>query len=297
MTRNPLYAVLLVALGAAGGAFIVSEGERGTSPRVEAPTRPSTSAAPRDPAPRAAVDRAPAELERRIDRLTAQLAAEIDQRHRIEERLEELSAQLAALGVPANQSATAAEAPASAEVAAAAPQPRTDGAATAFESALIAAGVEARTAAEIKRRRDDLTLAEMYLRDQATREGWLDSPRFKDEMAQIDEQRTTIRDEIGDDRYDRYLAALGEPNRVTVDEVMADSPAAHAGLQAGDVVLRYGDMRIFAPGELVAETRGGTAGETVRLGILRGGQLIEVDVPRGPLGLRIAAGHADPGGG
>jgi C-terminal processing protease CtpA/Prc len=175
---------------------------------------------------------------------------------------------------------------------AAADEPR-----SAVERALIAAGVDAATAVDIKRRRDEVTMAEMYLRDQATREGWLDTPRFRDEMDAVERQRTSIRDEVGDDGYDRYLAALGEPNRVRVDEVFTESPAASAGLQPGDVVLRYGEDRIFAPDDLVAATRRGTAGEPVRVQVLRHGERIELDVPRGPLGLRIAASQADPGEG
>jgi membrane-associated protease RseP (regulator of RpoE activity) len=159
---------------------------------------------------------------------------------------------------------------------------------TATERALIAAGVAAADAADIRRRSDELTLDELYLRDQAEREQWLDTPRFREELAEIERWRPSIRD-------DRYLAALGEPNRVSVEEVLLDSAAAQAGLRAGDVVLRYGEARIFNPGELVAETRGGNAGESVRLEILRGGERLEIEVPRGPLGLRIAASHGNPG--
>src|SRR5262249_55474515 len=139
------------------------------------------------------------------------------------------------------------------------------------------------------RRRDTLSLSEIYLRDQAAREGWLDTPRFTAQMAEIEQQRTSIRDEIGDEAYDRYLAAVDQPNRVAVDEVLLDSPAAVAGLQAGDVVLRYGETRIFSPSELVTATREGTAGENVQLEIIRQGQQFEIDVPRGPLGVTIAA--------
>ena len=110
-------------------------------------------------------------------------------------------------------------------------------------------------------------------------------------------QRTSIRDEIGDEAYDRYLAALDHPNRVAVDAVLLESAAAVAGLQAGDVVLRYGETRIFSLDDLVAATRGGIAGETVRVAILRQGRRFEIEVPRGPLGVRIAASRGDPGEG
>jgi C-terminal processing protease CtpA/Prc len=169
-----------------------------------------------------------------------------------------------------------------------------DASTSAVERALAAAGVDAATAADIKRRRDELIMSEMYLRDRATREQWLDSPRFTAEMAAIDAQRTSIRDEVGDEAYDRYLFALGQTNRVRIDDVLAQSPAAQAGLQTGDVIVRYGDTRIFAPEELVAETRAGAAGETVRLQVVRNGEQVELEVPRGPLGLMIAATQGTP---
>jgi S1-C subfamily serine protease len=146
----------------------------------------------------------------------------------------------------------------------------------------------------MKRRQDDLAMAEIYLRDQATREQWLNSPRFRDELAAIEAQRVSVRDEIGDEAYDRFLFAQGQTNRVRVDDVMLDSVAAQAGLQTGDILLRYGDDRIFAPEELVNATRSGRAGESIRLEILRNGARIEVQVPRGPLGLRIAASQSEP---
>jgi hypothetical protein len=241
------------------------------------------------------------DLERRIDRLAASLARETAARHALEERLEGLAAQLAERdgGVDETATASGAQVVESAETAAAGPGEAEDATAgdsstSAMERALAAAGIDVDTAADIKRRRDELTMMELALRDRATREAWLDTPRFEGELAAIEEQRLSVRDEIGDSAYDRYLYALGHPNRVRVDDVMSESPAAQAGLRNGDVILRYGDTRIFAPDELVAQTRGGTVGETIRLEVLRDGERLEVDVPRGPLGLQIAAMQAEP---
>jgi membrane-associated protease RseP (regulator of RpoE activity) len=165
---------------------------------------------------------------------------------------------------------------------------------SAMERALAAAGLDPATVADIKRRDDESAMAEINLRNRATREQWLDSPRFNAEMAAIEAQRTPLRDEIGDDAYDRYLFALGETNRVRVDDVLEQSPAAQAGLQTGDLIVRYGDARLFNPSELVNQTRSGTEGEAVQLEIIRDGQRLEVQVPRGPLGLRVAATQGNP---
>jgi hypothetical protein len=245
-------------------------------------------------------------LERRLELLAAKLAAEAEERRRLEGQLEGLATELAALRGGGHETpravaskpepAAAAPAPQAAPSGAADPAPIYD-ASTAMQHALVAAGIDTTTATEIRRRRDELSLSEIYLRNQAEREGWLDTPDFAAKMAEIDRQRTSIRDEIGDEAYDRYLTALDHPNRVAVNEVMLESPAAAAGMQAGDVVLRYGDTRIFAPGELVTATRSGTAGETVRMEIIRQGQRFEIEVPRGPLGVSIAASRGDPGEG
>ena len=250
-------------------------------------------------------DRRAIRMERQLERLASKLAAEAEERRRLEQRLEGLATELTALRASGHQTpqaaasnrepvADAATAPAAS--AAAGPADAAH-ASTSMERALAAAGVDPGTAADIKRRRDELALSEIYLRDQAVREGWLDTPRFGAEMADIEQQRTSVRDEIGDEAYDRYLAALNQPNRVAVDEVLLESPAAAAGLQAGDVVRRYGETRIFAPNELVTATRGGVAGEAVRVEIVRQGRRFEIDVPRGPLGIRITASHGDPSGG
>lgn len=250
--------------------------------------------------------RDPAALTRQIERLKAVLEAEAAERQRLAQRLEAVEAQLSGLQAAADDSrsepalGTRAQSIAAADTAVA-DQPTAgsvppDDGSTPVERALVAAGLDPLAATEIKRRRDELTLAELSLRDQATREQWLDAPRFQEEMAQLDAQRISIRDEVGDDGYDRYLAALGEPNRVRVAEVLSESPAAAAGFLNGDVVLQYGDTRIFAPDDLVGETRAGNAGESVRVTVLRQGQRIEIDVPRGPLGLRIAASQGAPDG-
>jgi S1-C subfamily serine protease len=137
-------------------------------------------------------------------------------------------------------------------------------------------------------------MAEISLRDLAIREGWVDTPRFDEELAEINGQRTSIRDEIGDEAYDRYLFAQGHTNRVRIDDVMTESPAAIAGLQPHDMILRYGDTRVFLPEDLVTETQGGIAGEMVRLEVIRNGERLHIDVPRGPLGVRIAPTQDSP---
>ena len=56
---------------------------------------------------------------------------------------------------------------------------------------------------------------------------------------------------------------------VLIGEVEADSPAAKAGLQVGDVVTAADDEKIEAPSDLSRAIRRKKAGDTVKLDILR----------------------------
>jgi S1-C subfamily serine protease len=113
-------------------------------------------------------------------------------------------------------------------------------------------------------------------------------------LDQIETERLAIRDEIGDDAYDHYLYAVGRPNRVYVTDTMVNSPAAIAGLQASDVIVRYGGARIFTPDDLIAETQVGTQGEPTLVDITRQDKPLQLEVPRGPLGLRIGVTQEAP---
>jgi hypothetical protein len=301
MVRKVLASALLVAVGAAAASVMMSpKAETDAAARPDRP--PQAGSAPaREPVAfgeRPAADRPQSDVARRVELLSARVAEEAAERQRLEARIDTLTAQLAALGGDARDAAPAGAAalsgPGDNAAASDSNAVPLDFTVSAMERALEAAGIDAGTASDIKRRRDELTMKGMYLRDEATREQWLDSPRFAQEMAAIDAQRTSVRDEIGDAAYDQYLFALGHPNRVRVDEVLSESPAAQAGLQPGDMILRYGETRIFAPDELVAQTRGGTMGDTVRLEIIRNGERLQVEVPRGPLGLQIAATQDQP---
>jgi len=159
---------------------------------------------------------------------------------------------------------------------------------------LTEVGLPPAVVADVKRRYDELAKDEISLRNLATEEGWIGTPEFAEELDQIETERLAIRDEIGDDAYDHYLFASGQPNRVYVTEALADSPAAEAGLQTSDVIVRYGGTRILTPDDLIAETQVGSPGETVRVDITRNGEPMTLEVPRGPLGLGIGVTQEPP---
>jgi hypothetical protein len=150
------------------------------------------------------------------------------------------------------------------------------------ETALIGIGVYEDDARRLRERWEQWQMERLYIIDQATREGWLRSPRHRQEQLSV---RQALREDLSDQDYDLLLFATGQPNRVAVRDVLDRSPARDAGLQTGDIILSYGDTRVFRPRELKRQTAAGEPGEFVRLGVARGDQRITLYVPRGPLGV------------
>ena len=66
-----------------------------------------------------------------------------------------------------------------------------------------------------------------------------------------------------------------------VRQVMPGSPADKAGMQSFDILLTFGDQKLFAPRQLVQLVRGSNDGEKVTLQVIRGGATIPVEVTVG----------------
>ena len=161
-------------------------------------------------------------------------------------------------------------------------------------SSLISAGVDAFTAEEITRRQNEVDLARLVLRYKAIRDGYIRSPRYRDELQTINNGRTSIREEVGDEYFDRYLFASGRSNRIGVTSVMAGSAAESAGIEKGDLILRYGEQRLFEFRELQTATVEGDRTGLVDVTVMRDGFLVVMSIPRGPLGVRLSPRRIDP---
>jgi membrane-associated protease RseP (regulator of RpoE activity) len=128
------------------------------------------------------------------------------------------------------------------------------------------------------------------------------------QQAQFDAQRNgqqyrgvnteeALRKEIGDAEYEQYLAGTGRSTTVQVMEVLASSAAERSGLKAGDQIVSYAGQRVFSSGDLNSLTRQGTPGETVTVEVKRDGQVVQLSVPRGVLGVEAGGGgRGGPGG-
>ena len=68
---------------------------------------------------------------------------------------------------------------------------------------------------------------------------------------------------------------------VLIGRVEPGSPAAAAGLQAYDILLSYGDQKLFSPDQLSALVAADQPGRTVTLKLVRGGQVQEVQAELG----------------
>jgi membrane-associated protease RseP (regulator of RpoE activity) len=226
----------------------------------------------------------------RLAALEDAFAAEVAQRAALEERVAELAAQLEALG---ERSAAPARGPG--ELAAGGPDPavvepararfrgnggasREDAERRAVEQ-FIAAGFAPDRAEWINRRTQELRMASLQAQYDATREG-----RPFEPGAALAGDRT-LRTELGDADYERYLTALDRPTSVGVRDVLASSPAETSGLRAGDQIVAYDGQRVFDMRELNTLTLEGTPGESVVVGVLRDGQNVQLVMPRGPIGI------------
>lgn len=147
---------------------------------------------------------------------------------------------------------------------------------------------------EIARRQADLEMRSLYLREQAAREGWIGGERYAEAQRELDSIRQAVREEVGEDAYDRYLYASGQPNRIRVSSIIRGSPAEQAGLLADDVIVSYDGRSIMTYDDLTRAIRDGNPGESVSVAIVRDEYNMAVSMPRGPLGVRLAALRLEP---
>lgn len=159
---------------------------------------------------------------------------------------------------------------------------------------LIRGGLDPSRAEDIVRRKNSIELQRMALQDRATRENYLNSQAYFDELAVINQQDVTLRDELGDEGYDEYLYNSKQNNRIRISSVMLGSVAEQVGIQKNDIVLSYDNHRMFSWQELKDATTEGQLGDFVSLSIYRNGEIYSFSVPRGPLGIQLGSTRLAP---
>lgn len=143
---------------------------------------------------------------------------------------------------------------------------------------LVEAGFTPGEAQNILRRESELQMEALQERYEARRAG---------EPVSFNRGSTAnaLREELGDAGYERYLTANGRPTRVSVSSVMDGSPALAAGMRPGDQIVGYDGRRVFSMNEITRMTMEGEAGQNVLVDIEREGVLMQIAMPRGPLGI------------
>lgn len=161
-----------------------------------------------------------------------------------------------------------------------------------FDTAsLLKAGIPEHDVERLRELYEAEQLDELYLRDAATREGWVSTPRYRKALQRL---KQDLHAELGDEDYDRVKFASGKNNRVEVDDVLQNSAAATIGLRKGDIIVRYDGQLMLSPRDLRAATVRGAAAQTTAIDVLRGSETLRFYVPRGPLGARIGQTRRQP---
>lgn len=155
--------------------------------------------------------------------------------------------------------------------------------------ALAAAGFSPDQAEWIARRESELQMAALQARYEAGHSG--DMSEYWRSRGELTD---TLREELGEADYERYLEANGRSTSVTVGSIIESSPAERAGLEPGDRITRYDGERVFGMTDLMRQTMAGEPGQQVVVDIVRDDLPMQVVMPRGPLG--ISGGRRYDGG-
>ena len=159
---------------------------------------------------------------------------------------------------------------------------------------MIKGGIASSIAEDIVRRKNSVELKRLELQDRAKRDNYLNTQRYYDELDDINQHDVNLREELGDESYDEYLYTSKQNNRIKIASVMLGSAAEQSGIQKGDVVLSYDNIRMFTWQELKDATTEGQLGEFVSINVYRNGEIYSFSVPRGPLGTQLGATRLEP---
>jgi len=159
---------------------------------------------------------------------------------------------------------------------------------------LIAAGVSSDIADNVLRRISQQSFRRLELQNLIRRSKGSEAMQYRNELRELNQNRISLRSELGDDTYDRYLYTSGQNNRVQVSSVMAGSPAESSGLANNDIILSYDNQKILNWSDIRRATLNGDIGSYTNVDILRHGERMTLMVPRGTLGVELNPVQIDP---
>ena len=107
--------------------------------------------------------------------------------------------------------------------------------------------------------------------------------------------RSVIVERFGEQGFDRFLYATGQPNRIQVSSIMRDSRAEQAGFEPGDVIVEVSGEAVYSNRDLYRTSVAGEPGDLVPVTVARGATRLELYVGRGPLGVRTDRLSVRPG--
>ncbi len=220
-----------------------------------------------------------------IDALRQRLDDEVRARRALEQRVSELVRQVATLESGSVDPAASGETAAAGDDTTTQTSDRRE-AGWFNTQALIESGMDDMLAGELQSFYEQIEMDRLYLRDQSLREDW-DRDAYRSALDELEDRESELRQRLGEEGYDAYLYASGQPNRVAVTSVIASAPAGQVGIEAGDHILRYDNQRIYNWFELREATAGGNIGDTVAVEVDRDGQTLQFYLARGPLGIRM----------
>lgn len=264
-----------LALGAAGVWLALPSGAAPSPTSEERPTDGRDAARQRllDLEALIETERArSAEHERRLDALTTQLEA-LAERLETETTGNDREQAVASMARPNGRAAPEPDPPA------------LDPSLPPQVARLVAGGFDPDRAEWIVRRQSELEMEALERRYQASRSGepltaeWFTS------------REAALREELGDEDYERYRQATGRPTRVRIDQVLAGSPAEEVGIVPGDEILSYDGERVFDMMDLRRLTLAGEPGRSVTLRLRRGDDDRVVSLPRGPIGVQTQGSY------
>ena len=159
---------------------------------------------------------------------------------------------------------------------------------------LAEAGISPELADSLMAIVDGVSRDRLELRYEASRDGWVNTDRYRRELSELPGVRQLIEQLYGEDTYDRYLYSTGRPNRLMVRDVFVGSSADQLGLQPGDAVIRLDGKRIYSMADMTTIMQAGTQGGSTAITIRRQGEAFDTYVPRGTLGIRGQGAYEKP---